>query len=93
MTIFNTTLRYLFSLAMAIASVLGFASTPALVAARQVSSLDAIFLMHCSALAAAVFALLAAEARVEWPLSITRTVEVRTKPVVSCRLFLRRAQA
>lgn len=92
MTIFNATLRYLFSLAMAIASVLGFASTPALVAARQVSTLEAMFLLQGSALAAAVFALLAAEARVEWPLSITRTVEMRTKPVRSGRLFLRRAE-
>jgi len=77
---------------MAIASLLGFASTPALVAARQVSTLEAIFLLHGSALAAVVFALLAAQARVEWPLSITRTAEMRTKPVRSGRLLLRRAE-
>jgi hypothetical protein len=92
MSILNKTLCYLFSLAMAIASVLAFAWTLGWTAARQVGTLEALLLLQGTALAAVVFILFAAEARVEWPLSITGAAESRTKPVRARRLFLRRAE-
>ncbi|HVT91353.1 MAG TPA: hypothetical protein VHD76_00805 [Bryobacteraceae bacterium] len=92
MTILNKTLRYLFSAAMAIASVLAFAWTLGLIAARQVGTFEAVFLLHGTALAAVIFVLLAAETRVEWPLSILGAAERRTKPDRARRLFLRRAE-
>jgi hypothetical protein len=92
MTILNKTLCYLFSLAMAIASVLAFAWMLGLIAARQVGTLEALLLLHGTALAAVVFVLLAAEARVEWPLSIIGAAESRNKPVRTRRFFLRRAE-
>lgn len=92
MTILNKTLRYLFSLAMAIASASAFAWTLGLIAARRVGTLEALLLLHGTALAAVVFVSLAAEARIEWPLSVIGTAEKRAKPVRSGRLFLRRAE-
>jgi hypothetical protein len=92
MTILNQTRRYLFNLAMAIASVLAFAWTLGLIAARQVGTLDALLLLHGTALAAVLFVLLAAEACVEWPLSVIGAAERRPKPVRARRLFFRRAE-
>jgi len=93
MTIVNKTLRYLFSLAMAIASVLGFAWTLGLIAARQVSGLEGIFLLNGSLLAALVFAFHAREAGDDWPLSIVRVDHFYPREFRAGRLFLRRSEA
>lgn len=93
MIILNKTICHLFRLAMAIASMLGLAWTLALIAAGQVSTLEALFLLHGSALAAAVFTLLWAEAHVEWPLSIIRAAGRQAQRTRSGGLFFRRAEA
>jgi hypothetical protein len=93
MTILNKAVRYLFSLAMAIASVLAFAWTPGLIAARNVSGLEAMFLLNGSLLAALVFALRVKETGEHWPLSIMRADPVHPREFRPGRILLRRSEA
>lgn len=93
MTILNKTLRCLFSLAMAIASVLGFAWTLGLIAARHVSGLEGIFLLNGSLLAALVFTFRAKETGDDWPIWIVRADHANPREFRAPRLFLRRSEA
>jgi hypothetical protein len=92
MTIFSKTLRCSFSLAVAIASASAFVWTLALVAARQISSFDALILLDGSALAAVVFTLRAIEAYLEYQPSVTK-MSVKHTHVQSGTLIPRRAEA
>ncbi|MGE5644652.1 MAG: hypothetical protein ACM336_02550 [Acidobacteriota bacterium] len=93
MTVLNKNTRYLFSLTVALASVLGFVCTLDWIASREVGSLDSVFLLLGGALGALVFALLAAEARIEGPMSIIKRPEMYTKHGRSSGLFPRRVEA
>jgi|GEM_PF-3437105 len=92
MTILNKAVRYLFSLAMAIASILGFAWMLGLIAARHVSGLEAIFLLNGGLLAALVFAFRAEETGDDWPPSIMRASLVRPMEFRAGRIYLRRSE-
>ncbi len=93
MTNLNKVVRYLFTLAMAIASVLGFAWTLGLIAARHVSGLEGMFLLNGSLLAALVFAFRVRETGDDWPLSIMRADPVHPREFRPGRILLRRSEA